>query len=127
MGTEALTPAPLPKGEGRYSEALTLIGRHGEITEALTLTLSRKERGLFFLRRLAHQRRLIELVVERFQADAEVFGSFRLVAGVAIERGVNRLHLQIAEIHRRWCGSGWWDCGADRRETVAANGWRFGA
>ncbi len=53
------------------------------------------------LRRLAQVRRLVELVVERFEADAEFRGGLGLVARVTIERLVNRLHLQIAEVQRR--------------------------
>ena len=51
------------------------------------------------LRAFAQPRRLclIELIVERFQADAEFVGGLGLVAGVTVERVLNRLHLDVLE------------------------------
>ena len=56
--------------------------------------------GLRESRRLAQRARLIELVVERFHADAQFFGRLGLVAVVTPERLVNRLHLQLAQLER---------------------------
>ena len=39
----------------------------------------------------------VEVVVQGLQADPELFGRFGLVAAMAIERVVDRLHLQIAQ------------------------------
>src|SRR5436190_17943825 len=65
------------------------------------------------LRRLL-QCRLVQLVVERLEADAELFGGLGLVAAVAVERIVDGLHLQVAE--RDWTGD------ADLRQRAAAAG-----
>ena len=43
---------------------------------------------------------LIELVVERLEADAELLGGVGLVAGVAVEGVVDGLHFQVAERNR---------------------------
>ena len=56
--------------------------------------------GISVLRRLAQRFGLVELVVERLDADAELFGGLGLVAVVAVERLADRLHLPIAEVER---------------------------
>ena len=53
------------------------------------------------LRRLFQQGGLVQLVVERLEADAELVGGFGLVAAVAVEGVVDGLHLQLAERDRR--------------------------
>lgn len=40
---------------------------------------------------------LVEFVVQRFETDAEFFSCFRLIALVALESLVDRLHFQIAQ------------------------------
>src|SRR3954451_8804000 len=43
------------------------------------------------------QRRLVELVIQRLEADSELFGGVGLVAAVTIERVVDGLHFEVAE------------------------------
>ena len=43
---------------------------------------------------------LVQFVVKRFKADAELFGGFWFVAAITFQTLINRLHFQIAERDR---------------------------
>ena len=51
-------------------------------------------------RRFFQRGRLVELVVERFQADAEFFGRLRLIAAMAIQGVENGLDLLLPQTGR---------------------------